>query len=79
MHFVGVPLHAIHLDSDLVKGRVVVGVRSQFPIEGVSFILGNDLAGGKVLVNPEVCSVCAVTRAMSERQKQELSDGEGVG
>lgn len=27
------------------------------PIEGVSFILGNDLAGGKVLVNPEVTAV----------------------
>lgn len=49
MWFVGMPQHGIHLDSDLVNGRVVVGVSPQFPIEGVSFILGNSLAGGKVL------------------------------
>lgn len=57
MQFVGVPLHVIYLDTELVQGRVVVGVSPQFPIEGVSFILGNDLAGGKVLLNPEVTAV----------------------
>lgn len=35
MQFVGVPLHAIHLDCDLIKGCAVVGVRPQFPIERV--------------------------------------------
>lgn len=53
----GVPLHPVHLDSELVKGHVVVGVHRQFPIDGVSFILGNDLAGGKVLLNPKVTAV----------------------
>lgn len=96
MQFVGVPLHAIHLDSELVKGCVVVGVSPQFPIDGVSVILGNDLAGGQVLLNPEVTavplsecpddleqkfpevfSVCAVTRTMSQRQKRGLPDEEG--
>ena len=95
MQWVGVPLHSIHLDCDLVKGGVVVGVSPQFPIEGVALILGNDLAGGKVLLNPEVTaiplieqsaelqreypgvfSVCAVTRAMAERGKQDLPTGE---
>lgn len=57
MQWVGVPLHAVHLDCDLVKGCVVVGVSPQFPIDGVGFILGNDLAGGKVLLNPEVTAV----------------------
>lgn len=54
MQWVGVPLHFIHLDCDLVKGCVVVGVSPQVPIEGVAFILGNDQAVGKVLLNPEV-------------------------
>lgn len=91
MQFVLLPLHTIHLESDLVKGQVVVGVASWFPIDGVSLILGNDLAGGKVLLNPEVTAVpisehpeeleqtnceifpvCVVTRAMSEKQKQDL-------
>lgn len=44
----GVPLHTNFLETPLVKGKVVVGVRKQFPVEGVSFILGNDLAEGKV-------------------------------
>lgn len=95
MQWVGVPLHSIHLDCDLVKGCLVVGVSPQVPIEGVAFILGNDLAGGKLLLNPEVTvipfpeqsgeleqeypgvfSVCAVTRAMAERGKRDLSAGE---
>lgn len=94
MQYVGVPLHHIFLDSDLVKGRVVVGVSPQFPIDGVSLILGNDLAGGKVLLNPEVTavplaknpddleqkfpevfSVCAVTHAMSKKQRGCIDDG----
>ena len=51
---VSVPLHSIHLKSDLVSGEVVVGLRPTLPIEGVSLILGNDLAGEKVI--PELPS-----------------------
>lgn len=32
-------------------------VRDVFPVEGVAFVLGNDLAGGKVLLTPEVTAV----------------------
>ena len=39
-----VPLHRVHLKSDLVSGAVIVGVCPTLPIPGVSFILGNDLA-----------------------------------
>lgn len=35
-------------------------LRSRFPISGVSFILGNDLAGGKVFPPPEVVDVPVV-------------------
>ncbi|XP_061572222.1 uncharacterized protein LOC133425392 [Cololabis saira] len=52
MQYLEAPLHTIYLKSDLVTGFVTVGVCPCFPIEGVSFILGNDLAGGKVLVKP---------------------------
>ncbi len=38
-----VPLHRIHLNSKLVSGDVVVGVRAMLPVPGVTFILGNDL------------------------------------
>ena len=39
-----VPLHKVHLKCGLVTG----GVRPFLPVQSVSFILGNDLAGGKV-------------------------------
>ena len=29
-------------------------MRSPLPVEGISLILGNDLAGGKVMVDPRV-------------------------
>lgn len=52
----GMQYEAIYLDTTLVKGKVMVGVRKEFPIEGVS-ILSNDLAERKVLVTPEVTAV----------------------
>ena len=51
---VNVPLHHVFLTSDLVSGPVTVGVRSSLPIDGVHFLLGNDLAGGKVVPSPVV-------------------------
>lgn len=47
MNDIGVPLYTVSEESDLVSGEVAVGVRSEFPIEGVSFSMGNDLAGGR--------------------------------
>ncbi|KAL0172150.1 hypothetical protein M9458_032461, partial [Cirrhinus mrigala] len=49
-----VPLHTIHLKSDLISGPVSIGVHSQLPVEGVDMILGNDLAGPKVFPYPIV-------------------------
>ncbi len=49
-----VPLHKVHLKSDLVNGLVHLGVREQLPFEGVGLILGNDLAGGQVFPRPIV-------------------------
>lgn len=51
---------------------VRVGVCAQLPVEGVSMILGNDLAGGKVLVghNPQYNDVQCLPE-MIKRQKPE--------
>lgn len=54
MGFISVPLHNVHLRSSLVSGFFKVAVRPALPIKGVDFILGNDLAGGKVMPVPEV-------------------------
>ena len=54
--FVNVPLHRIYLKSNLISGLVVVGTRPTLPIEGVALLLGNNLAGGRVIANPKVSS-----------------------
>ena len=54
MGYVKSPLHSVFLLSDLVSGFVRVAVCSKLPVPGISFILGNDLAGGKVFPAPEV-------------------------
>jgi hypothetical protein len=51
---IGVPLHIIEIKPDLVSGPVVVGVRPTLPLEGISLLLSNDLAGGKVIAKPIV-------------------------
>ncbi|KAK0136879.1 hypothetical protein N1851_026962 [Merluccius polli] len=57
MSFVPAPLHRIHVQSRLVTGFCSVAVLPSFPIEGVSFIMGNDIAGGKVYPTPEVVDI----------------------
>ena len=44
----------MYLRSNLVSGVVIVGVRPTLPIQGIAFIMGNDLAGGKVNLHPEL-------------------------
>ena len=47
--FVNVP--NIYLSSDFVTGLVAVGIRPSLSFKGVHLLLGNDLAGDKVVVN----------------------------
>ncbi|VDI24762.1 Hypothetical predicted protein [Mytilus galloprovincialis] len=42
--------------QDLITGPVVVGVRPNLPVEGVTLLLGNDLARNKVVAEPIVTS-----------------------
>ena len=49
-----IPLHHVNLSSDLVTGLVVIGITPSLPFKGVHLLLGNDLAGDKVVVNPLV-------------------------
>ena len=51
---VNIPFHRINLTSDLVTGLVVIGITPSLPFKGVHLLLGNDLAGDKVVVNPLV-------------------------
>ena len=42
------------MSSDLVTGLVVIGIKPSLQFKGVHLLLGNDLAGDKVVVNPLV-------------------------
>ena len=67
---VKVPLHTIDLKSDLVSGTVVVGVRPTLPVKGVSLLLGNDLAGGKVVPDPIICEKPSLVGEGEEENKE---------
>ena len=47
-----VPLHEVNIKSSLINGNIVRGMRHSLPVEGIYLILGNDLAGEKVMVDP---------------------------
>ena len=51
---VNIPLNHVDLSSDLVTGLVVIGIKPSLPLKGVYLLLGNDLAGDKVVANPIV-------------------------
>ena len=46
----------IYLNSNLVNGTVTVGIKATLLVKGVSLILGNDLAGSKVLPDLQLVS-----------------------
>ena len=71
--FVNVPLHNIYLSSDLVKGPVAVGIRPSLPFKGIHLLLGNDLAGDKVVVNPLLTSTPCVDQP-PDPIEQEIPD-----
>ena len=71
--FINVPLHNIYLSSDLVTGLVAVGIRPSLPFKGVHLLLGNDLAGDKVVVDPLLTNTPYVDQP-PDPIKQEIPD-----
>ena len=70
--FVNVPLHNIYLSSDLVTGLVAVGIRPSLPFKGVHLLLGNDLAGDKVVVNPLLTNIPCIDRHLIPLSRKSL-------
>ena len=48
------PLHKVNIKSSLINGNIVINMRPSLPVEGIPLILGNDLAGERVMVDPRV-------------------------
>ena len=49
-----VPVHKLMLHSPLFDGEVCMGVRPALPVKGVTVVLGNDVAGGRVFADQTV-------------------------
>ena len=71
--FINVPLHNIYLSSDLITGLVAVGIRPSLPFKGVHLLLGNDLAGDRVVVDPLLTSTPCVDQ-LPDPIEQEIPD-----
>ena len=52
LRYSSVLLHNVYLSSNLVSGPVVLGIKPSLPFEGIHLLLGNDLAGDKVVGGP---------------------------
>ncbi|KAI3355662.1 hypothetical protein L3Q82_004257 [Scortum barcoo] len=48
MGYIPRPLHRVHVQSELISGFFPVAVCPALPIRGIVFLMGNDIAGGKV-------------------------------
>ena len=67
--YMPVPLHTVYLSSDLVSGPVKVGLGSSLPFKVVQ-LLGNDLAGYKVVINPIVTDMPCVEQLPDPVEKE---------
>ena len=68
MGVVSVPLHFVNVRSELVSGLFRVGVHLGLPVKGVTFVMGNDIAGGKV--TPVLEMLDTSDQALSEELAQ---------
>ena len=50
--FKSIALHSVHISSKFVSGPVTIGVRESLPYRDIQLLLGNDLAGDRVIINP---------------------------
>ena len=64
------PLCQVYLRSELVSGYVTMAVEDTLEVDGVHILLGNDLAGDKVVPNPVVCFEPLVESPTRELEKE---------
>jgi len=57
MDCVPAPLHKIQVQPKLATGFFPVAVLPKFPVDGEDFIMGNDIAAGKVYPTAEVVDI----------------------
>ena len=67
--FVNAPFQVVNLESELVSGLVTVSLQSTLPMEGVSFIIRNDLISGRVSINPQMVEEPSVESNTEQLEK----------
>ena len=72
--FINVPLHNTYLSTYLVTGLVAVGIRPSLAFKDVHLLLGNDLAGDKVVVDPHLTSTPCCVDQPPDSIEQEIPD-----
>ena len=69
-----VPVHKLRLHCELFDGEVKMGVRPELPVEGITVILGNDVAGDRVWADqparPVIVPVPRGSNGPDENEKQ---------
>lgn len=71
------PLYGVHIKSGLITGFFSVTVHACFPVDGVHFMMGNDVASGKVFLVPEAVGAFVakvLTRGHSPEQTHTAHD-----
>lgn len=92
MNWIKEPLFNVILESGIVTGPVEVALRDGLPGEGITFLLGNDLAGvpnpivmkepridedeGLAKLRPGVFSSCVGTRAIAKKNMKSARIGQ---
>ena len=69
--FESVPLHNVHISSKFVSGPVTIGVRESLPYRDIQLLLGNDLAGDKVLVYPLITAKPCVDQTCDQNAQDD--------
>ena len=69
--FESIPLHSIHITSKFVSGPVTIGVRESLPYRDIQLLLGNDLAGDRVIINPLITAKPCVDQTFDQSEQDD--------
>ncbi|XP_066965514.1 uncharacterized protein [Macrobrachium rosenbergii] len=67
-----VPRAKLHVDCNLYTGNTVVGVVDSLPIPNIDFLLGNDIAGSRVIPDPVVVDTPLIENPVKELEENAM-------
>ncbi|XP_064093712.1 uncharacterized protein LOC135206254 [Macrobrachium nipponense] len=67
-----VPRAKLHVDCNLFTGNTVVGVVDSLPIPNIDFLLGNDIAGARVIPDPVVVDTPLIENPVKDLEEKAM-------